>query len=120
MNELLVVDQLKKHFPVTKGLLFTKVVGWVKAVDGVSFTVEEGETFSLVGSRVVARRPRPKWSCAWNNRLLVRCGLRTTISPRSLARGCAHIAPLCRRCFKIHTARSTRACASARSSASRW
>jgi oligopeptide transport system ATP-binding protein len=49
MTELLTVDHLKKHFPVTKGLLFSKVVGWVKAVDGVSFTVQEGETFSLVG-----------------------------------------------------------------------
>jgi len=49
MNELLAVDRLKKHFPVTKGLLFTKVVGWVKAVDGVSFAVREGETLSLVG-----------------------------------------------------------------------
>ena len=49
MTDLMVVEQLKKHFPVTQGLLFTKVVGWVKAVDGVSFAVREGETFSLVG-----------------------------------------------------------------------
>src|SRR5919109_1337586 len=74
MNELLVVDQLKKHFPVTKGLLFTKVVGWVKAVDGVSFTVEEGETFSLVGesgcgktttAKVVLRLEQPTAGAVW-------------------------------------------------------
>jgi len=40
---------LKKHFPVTKGLLFSKVVGWVKAVDGIDFYVREKETLGLVG-----------------------------------------------------------------------
>jgi oligopeptide/dipeptide ABC transporter ATP-binding protein len=46
---LLTVDQLKKHFPVTKGLLFATTVGWIKAVDGVSFSVAEGETLGIVG-----------------------------------------------------------------------
>jgi peptide/nickel transport system ATP-binding protein len=45
---LLEVRNLKKHFPVTKGFL-KKVVGTVKAVDDVSFTVKSGETVGLVG-----------------------------------------------------------------------
>ena len=41
-DELLVVEGLKKHFPVTRGIIFKKQVGAVKAVDGVSFTLERG------------------------------------------------------------------------------
>lgn len=48
MAELLRVSGLKKYFPVTKGF-FKKVVGYVKAVDGVNFSIREGETFGLVG-----------------------------------------------------------------------
>ncbi len=40
--------KLTKHYPVTKGLLH-RTVGWVKAIDDVSFTVERGKTLSLVG-----------------------------------------------------------------------
>ena len=46
---LLETRDLKKHFPVTKGLLFTKVAGRLKAVDGVSFQIHRGETLGLVG-----------------------------------------------------------------------
>ena len=45
---LLEVRELKKHFPIEKGF-FRSVQGYVKAVDGVSFTIREGETFGLVG-----------------------------------------------------------------------
>ncbi len=48
MTTLLDVKDLKKYYPVTKGLL-KKVVGYYKAVDGVSFSINAGETFGLVG-----------------------------------------------------------------------
>ena len=45
---VLEVSGLKKHFPIKKGLL-SHTVGYVYAVDGVSFTINEGETLGLVG-----------------------------------------------------------------------
>ncbi len=46
---ILTVEKLKKHFPVTKGILFGKTLGWVRAVDGIDFAIHPGETFGLVG-----------------------------------------------------------------------
>ena len=66
-NTLLEVKNLKKYFPVTKGI-FSKVVGYVKAVDNISFDIKEGETLGLVGesgcgkttaSRVILRLTEP-------------------------------------------------------------
>jgi len=45
---ILKVENLKKHFPIYGGIL-KKTVGYVKAVDGISFEVKKGETLSLVG-----------------------------------------------------------------------
>lgn len=47
-NNILEVKSLKMHFPVRKGFL-NKTVGYVKAVDDVSFTIQQGKTFGLVG-----------------------------------------------------------------------
>lgn len=71
---LLDVKNLKKHFPIKKGFLFTKVVGAVKAVDDVSFYIREGETLGLVGEsgcgksttgRVLLRAYNPTGGQVW-------------------------------------------------------
>jgi oligopeptide transport system ATP-binding protein len=46
---LLEVRDLTKHFPVKSGILVEHTVGYVKAVDGVTFDIREGETLGLVG-----------------------------------------------------------------------
>src|SRR5437879_1390557 len=48
-DELLVVEDLKKHFAVTRGIIFQKQIAAVKAGDGVTFTVNAGETLGVVG-----------------------------------------------------------------------
>lgn len=65
---LLRVDNVYKYFPITKGVMFAKDIGHVKAVDGVSFTIAAGETLGLVGesgcgktttARMILRLERP-------------------------------------------------------------
>src|SRR5207253_9008222 len=48
-EELLAVEDLRKHFAVTRGIIFQKQIAAVKAVDGVSFSVRQGETLGVVG-----------------------------------------------------------------------
>jgi oligopeptide transport system ATP-binding protein len=48
-DTLLEIRDLQKHFPVMKGVIFQKPIGWVKAVDGISYSLNTGETLGLVG-----------------------------------------------------------------------
>ncbi|MEE2708799.1 MAG: dipeptide ABC transporter ATP-binding protein [Gemmatimonadota bacterium] len=70
---LLRVKDLKKHFPIVKGI-FNKVVGQIKAVDGVSFDLKDGECLALVGEsgsgkttvgRTVLRAVQPTSGSVW-------------------------------------------------------
>jgi len=49
-NQLLVrVEDLKKYFPITRGIVLQRTIGQVRAVDGISFSIAAGETLGLVG-----------------------------------------------------------------------
>ena len=49
MSDVLIEGKdLKKYYPVKKGLL-QRTIGYVRAIDGISFTIQEGKSLSLVG-----------------------------------------------------------------------
>ncbi|NNG20411.1 ATP-binding cassette domain-containing protein [Naumannella sp. ID2617S] len=48
-DDLLVVEDLKVHYPIRRGLVFDRTVGHVKAVDGVDLRIPRGRTYGLVG-----------------------------------------------------------------------
>jgi oligopeptide transport system ATP-binding protein len=49
IESLIVVENLKKHFPIAGSMVFKQKTGTVKAVDGISFSIARGETLGLVG-----------------------------------------------------------------------
>jgi peptide/nickel transport system ATP-binding protein len=76
ISNLLEVKDLKMHFPIQRGFFRARIIGHVKAVDGVSFYIREGETLGLVGEsgcgktttgRVVLRAYEPTDGEVWFN-----------------------------------------------------
>jgi len=68
------VEHLKKYFPITRGLIFSRHIGDIKAVDDVSFDVYRGETLGLVGEsgcgktttgRTIVQLYRPTAGCVY-------------------------------------------------------
>lgn len=66
-NILLRAEGVTKHFPVYQGMIIQKQVGSVKAVEGVSFAVEEGTTFGLVGESGCGKTTIAKMSLLLEN-----------------------------------------------------
>ena len=117
---LVELDDLKVWFPIKSGVVLDRHVGDVKAVDGVSFTIERGETLGLVGEsgcgkstvgRAIIRLYKPTAG------RIVFDGRRHHTRRRDAS--CARSAGGCRWSSRIRSPRSTRGTRSAGSSASR-
>lgn len=94
---LLRVDDLKVHFPIKRGIIFDKTIGYVYAVDGVSLAIRRGETYGLVAaSRAVARPRSAGRSCGWSSRPAASSTSTAPTFRASRARNCARAAAGCR------------------------
>jgi hypothetical protein len=95
MTRVLDVRALRKYYPIHRGLL-GRVAGEVRAVDDVSFTIDRGETLSLVGERAAARPPPRAASCARSRRPPAR----SASAPRAARKSTWHVchARACGRC----------------------
>jgi oligopeptide transport system ATP-binding protein len=58
------VEHLEKHFPIAGGLVVSRQIGTVKAVDGVSFAITRGETLGLVGESGCGKSTTGRASCS--------------------------------------------------------
>ena len=71
-NDVLVkVQNLKKYFPISQGILVQRQIGAVKAVDDVSLDIQRAETIGLVGESGCLIRQSPGGATAYD---LVGCG----------------------------------------------
>ena len=84
-NTLLEVEDLKMYFPVTAGLLLKRKVADIKAVDGISFAVREGETLGLVGESGCESPPPAARSCSSTVPRPAKSSCRPRATPRTSA-----------------------------------
>ena len=107
---LLRVTDLEKHFPIRRGILWERTVGAVKAVDGVSFEVAEGETLGLVGESGSGKSTTGYCILQLDEADLGLDPLHGQgADDSSAARTCAGCGGRCRSSSRIRTPRSTRA-----------
>ena len=78
-EKLLEVQDLKMHFPITRGIIFQRQVGAIKAVDGIDFTLYRGETLGLVGESCVVNLPPVAPFSSYTGQPMGRCSLKGKI-----------------------------------------
>ena len=108
MEPMVEIKHLKKYFPIESGFL-KKTVRQLKAVDDVSFTIQEGETFGLVGESGWQNDHRKDSS---NSRLQELSCSRGKMSPQYVERPSMNTGKIFRPSSKTLTHPSTAACES--------
>ena len=107
---ILQVNHLKKYFPI-KGGMVSKTVGYVKAVDGVTFNLKRGTTMGLVGEsgcgKTTTGRTIPGCTTARPPGRCCSTGRRSTIC---LPKRCAPCAPRCRSSSRTRSPHCPPAC----------
>ena len=98
--------EVKKYFPVAGGFGVGGVRGWIKAVDGVSVGVAEGETLRIVGESGPGKTTLAKLFLLLERPTEGRCASTELRCPASAAPISRDIGARCRRCSKTRTARS--------------